>query len=380
MGLYSCRTRIRDNNVEYDENARIPCYKSGLKTRQDAVDALFGLSHNLAPVGTTQETVSPTEAPKVERKPPNDAMIQKLDESILGGREESVDGSAQGDSSPVRKMQESNGREQAKKAGVRGVSERNTKSNIHGRSGSIKGELPGRQRNARNTEGELGGQTHGSTQKRSDEGVYEGQNAPAPLRGDGREVLPGVLQTELPVSGSEGAGERLSVLREAGNEGTRRADRNDAAGSSRGRSLGERQGVAVPEGRGEHEVGLEQEAKAEIERTVTEKPKGANFVIGEKLDLPAGEKARYKANVAAIKNRQKPDSENRYATARNRKPSPSTLVGRPSSVFDAKKRVGKRNITSCKPCSRRKNTRPPGQAPSMPLYEHRCYTRHVRGA
>ena len=35
----------------------------------------------LAPVGTTQETVSPTEAPKVERKPPNDAMIQKLEEA-----------------------------------------------------------------------------------------------------------------------------------------------------------------------------------------------------------------------------------------------------------------------------------------------------------
>ena len=55
-------------------------------------------------------------------------------------------------SSPVRKMQESNGREQAKKAGVRGVSERNTQSNIHGRSGSLQGELPRRNRDAGNTE------------------------------------------------------------------------------------------------------------------------------------------------------------------------------------------------------------------------------------
>lgn len=339
-GYTAAVTRIRDNNGGVPiENARDTLFiMSGLKTRQDAVDALVGVSHNLAPVGTTQESVSPAEAPKVERKPPNDAMIQKLDESILGGREESVDGSAQSQNTQVRAVQEVERSKRAEQAGVRGVPERDTQSGIQGGSGSLQGELPGRQRNARNTEGELGGQTHGSTQKRSDEGVYEGQNAPAPLRGDGREVLPGVLQTELPVSGSEGAGERLSVLREAGNEGTRRADRNDAAGSSRGRSLGDRQGVAVPEGRGEHEVGLEQEAKAEIERTVTEKPKGANFVIGEKLDLPAGEKARYKANVAAIKIVKNLIAENRYATAEEQEAlSKYVGWGGLSSAFDAKK-------------------------------------------
>ncbi len=200
---------------------------------------------------------------------------------------------------------------------------------------SISGGVP---HTKNNTEGELGGQAHGSTQKRSDEGVYEGQNAPAPLRGDGGEVLPGVLQTELPVSGSEGAGARLSVLREAGNEGAQRADRNDAAGSSRGRSLGDSQGVAVPEGRGEHEVSLEQEAETEIERTVTEKPKGANFVIGERLDLPAGEKARYKANVAAIKIVKNLIAENRYATAEEQEAlSKYVGWGGLSAVFDAKK-------------------------------------------
>lgn len=260
------------------------------------------------------------------------------DEGILAGREKSVDGSAQGQNTQVRAVQEVEGSKRAEQAGVRGVPERDTQSGIQGGSGSLQGELSGGQRNARNTEGELGGQTHGSTQKRSDEGVYEGQNASAPLRGDGREVLPGVLQTELPVSGGEGAGARLSVLREAGNEGTQRADRNDAAGSSRGRSLGNRQGVAVPEGRGEHEVGLEQEAKAEIERTVTEKPKGANFVIGEKLDLPAGEKARYKANVAAIKIVKNLIVENRYATAEEQEAlSKYVGWGGLSSVFDAKK-------------------------------------------
>ena len=82
-GYTAAITRIRDNNGGVPiENARDTLFiKQGLKTRQDAVDALVGVSQNLAPVGTTQETVSPTEAPKVERKPPNDAMIQKLEEA-----------------------------------------------------------------------------------------------------------------------------------------------------------------------------------------------------------------------------------------------------------------------------------------------------------
>ncbi len=82
-GYTAAITRIRDNNGGVPiENARDTLFiMSGLKTRQDAVDELVGVSHNLAPVGTTQETVSPTEAPKVERKPPNDAMIQKLEEA-----------------------------------------------------------------------------------------------------------------------------------------------------------------------------------------------------------------------------------------------------------------------------------------------------------
>lgn len=82
-GYTAAVTRIRDNNGGVPiENALDTLFiMSGLKTRQDAVDALVGVSQNLAPVGTMQETVSPAEAPKVERKPPNDAMIQKLEEA-----------------------------------------------------------------------------------------------------------------------------------------------------------------------------------------------------------------------------------------------------------------------------------------------------------
>ena len=117
-GYTAAVTRIRDNNGGVPiKNARDTLFiMSGLRTRQDAVDALVGASQNLAPVGTTQETVSPTEAPKVERKPPNDAMIQ---------------------------MQESNGREQAKKAGVpaktaqSGVATRHTATTSNGNAVSV---------------------------------------------------------------------------------------------------------------------------------------------------------------------------------------------------------------------------------------------------
>lgn len=82
-GYTAAVTRIRDNNGGVPiENARDTLFiMSGLKTRQDAVDALVGVSQNFAIAGTTQESVSPAEAPKVERKPPNDAMIQKLEEA-----------------------------------------------------------------------------------------------------------------------------------------------------------------------------------------------------------------------------------------------------------------------------------------------------------
>lgn len=47
----------------------------------------------------------------------------------------------------------------------------------------------------------------------------------------------------------------------------------------------------------------------------TDTDKGSNFVIGESLDLPSGEKARYKTNVEAIRIVKKLMAEGRYATA-----------------------------------------------------------------
>ena len=52
----------------------------------------------------------------------------------------------------------------------------------------------------------------------------------------------------------------------------------------------------------------------QIAQQSTEQPKGRNFVIGDSLDLPSGEKARYKANVEAIRLVKQLEAEGRYAT------------------------------------------------------------------
>ena len=59
---------------------------------------------------------------------------------------------------------------------------------------------------------------------------------------------------------------------------------------------------------------IHEEVVEQIAQQSTEQPKGRNFVIGDSLDLPNGEKARYKANVEAIRLVKKLEAEGRYAT------------------------------------------------------------------
>ena len=59
---------------------------------------------------------------------------------------------------------------------------------------------------------------------------------------------------------------------------------------------------------------LHEEVEQQIAQQSTEKPKGRNFVIGDSLDLPSGEKARYKANIDAIRLVKQLEAEGRYAT------------------------------------------------------------------
>ena len=59
---------------------------------------------------------------------------------------------------------------------------------------------------------------------------------------------------------------------------------------------------------------LKETVAVQVEQQSTEQPKGRNFVIGDSLDLPSGEKSRYKANVEAIRLVKKLEAEGRYAT------------------------------------------------------------------
>lgn len=52
----------------------------------------------------------------------------------------------------------------------------------------------------------------------------------------------------------------------------------------------------------------------DIEQKSTVEPKGRNFVIGDSLDLPSGEKSKFRANVDAIRLIKQLETEGRYAT------------------------------------------------------------------
>ena len=59
---------------------------------------------------------------------------------------------------------------------------------------------------------------------------------------------------------------------------------------------------------------LHEDVVEHIAQQSTEQPKGRNFVIGDSLDLPSGDKSRYKANIEAIRLVKQLESEGRYAT------------------------------------------------------------------
>ena len=103
---------------------------------------------------------------------------------------------------------------------------------------------------------------------------------------------------------------------------TARDDHSDDAGRSE-RGHGEGSGESAdlrrddgltPEEASQKAEQLHEEVREQIEQQSTETPKGRNFVIGDSLNLPNGEKARYKVNVAAIRLVKKLEAEGRYAT------------------------------------------------------------------
>ena len=120
------------------------------------------------------------------------------------------------------------------------------------------------------------------------------------------------------VQGNGGSGDTVGSAAERGPQTGRDGDRPDTQRSGSGSSEGSSQSGDL---RGSDRVSTEESAEKlheEVEQQIaqqsTEKPKGRNFVIGDSLDLPNGEKARYKANVEAIRLVKQLVAEDRYAT------------------------------------------------------------------
>lgn len=114
-----------------------------------------------------------------------------------------------------------------------------------------------------------------------------------------------------------------SVPSENGDGTGRDGDRPDAERNGRSGSEGTGESGVQPgrESDGlteeEHEQQAEElheTAEEQVEEKSTEEAGGSNYVIGDSLDLPNGSKARYKANVDAIRIVKQLEAENRNAT------------------------------------------------------------------
>ena len=139
---------------------------------------------------------------------------------------------------------------------------------------------------------------------------------------DGRGAAPVLdeLQAE-DVPGDGGSRDTVADTGERGQPSGRDGDQPDSQRTGSGSSKGDRQSGDLRRNDGltteEHQKAAEklhEEVVEQIAQQSTEQPKGRNFVIGDSLDLPSGEKSRYKANIEAIKLVKKLETEGRYAT------------------------------------------------------------------
>lgn len=163
---------------------------------------------------------------------------------------------------------------------------------------------------------------------REPEGAGRGSDVSGPRAGGLLDQVPAQNVPE-----DEGRGDLVPNAGRGGDQTQRPAMRPDAAGNERGHGLGSGEGADLQPAAGE--VSRQEEAATEVTATpeprenadettkeiaqkeaeaVTEQPRGRNFVIGASLDLPRGEKARFKANVEAIQLLRTLMKEERYAT------------------------------------------------------------------
>ena len=123
-------------------------------------------------------------------------------------------------------------------------------------------------------------------------------------------------QTEN-VSGTSSERSSVEDTRQRESEIGRTGDRTDTAdrlGRSEGDSERGNLRELTEEANQAKAEELAETVDREIEQKSTETPKGNNFVIGDSLNLPDGEKAKYRANVDAIRLIKQLETEGRYAT------------------------------------------------------------------
>lgn len=138
--------------------------------------------------------------------------------------------------------------------------------------------------------------------------------------GDGAARLLDELQAG-DVQRAGGQREAVASAEDRGRQAERDGDRADTSdrssgseGNGQSRDLRRDDGVTQEEQQVKVEK-LKETVSAQIEQQSTEAPKGSNFVIGESLNLPTGEKSRFRANLDAIKLIKQLEDEGRNATA-----------------------------------------------------------------
>lgn len=118
-----------------------------------------------------------------------------------------------------------------------------------------------------------------------------------------------------------GQRETVASAEERGGQAGRDSDREPAhtgdsgsEGTGQSGNLRRDDGVNQEEAQAKAEK-LKETVAEQIKQQSTEAPKGSNFIIGESINLPTGEKARFRANTDAIKLIKQLEDEGRYATA-----------------------------------------------------------------
>ena len=140
------------------------------------------------------------------------------------------------------------------------------------------------------------------------------ESSEEPVRGDVSERQP----DSVPSENGEGAG-RDGDRADAERNGRSRSERSGESGVQRGSepavTAEQPEAPAVSEEeQQERAQEIHEATEHDVEQKSTEEPGGSNYVIGDSLDLPNGSKARYRANVDAIRIVKQLEAEGRNAT------------------------------------------------------------------